>query len=80
MTVTLLRLPEVCKRIGVTRGTVYRWMSLGLFPRSRAVGPNTRAWVASEIEEWLAQLPAGTADRGRRSRKPRDGGGAGDAA
>ena len=49
---TFLRLPEVKKRVGVSTPTIYRWISLGVFPRPIRCGDNVSVWLASEITSW----------------------------
>lgn len=50
-----LRQPEVLARVGVSYITVYRWEKSGLFPKRKKLGPNTVAWLESEVEEWCAR-------------------------
>lgn len=53
---TILRLPAVKSRIGLSRSTIYLRISEGTFPKPvklgglRAVG-----WLESSIEDWLTQ-------------------------
>ena len=49
--------------------TLKRWIEKEGFPPGILLGPNTRAWRESEIEEWLASRPT---ERGAVSE--RDGG------
>ena len=45
------------------RGIVRSWPQLRRlqvahgFPRGRLLSPNTRTWLASEVEDWLATRP-----------------------
>lgn len=50
-----LRQPEVLARVGVSYITVYCWEKSGLFPKRKKLGPNTVAWLESEVEEWCAR-------------------------
>jgi prophage regulatory protein len=52
----LLRLPAVLALVGVSKATLYRWASVGLFPQARALTPtrSTVAWSAAEVHVWLA--------------------------
>jgi predicted DNA-binding transcriptional regulator AlpA len=54
--VRLLSRPEVMRIVGVTYPTLWAWMRAGTFPRSVVIGGKS-AWIASEIEDWLANLP-----------------------
>jgi predicted DNA-binding transcriptional regulator AlpA len=49
---------EVLARLGgVTYATLWSWMRLGQFPRSRQVGGRSM-WVESEVNAWIASRPA----------------------
>jgi predicted DNA-binding transcriptional regulator AlpA len=37
--------------------TLRRWIDHYNFPPGRHLGPNTRVWFESEVEEWLAARP-----------------------
>jgi predicted DNA-binding transcriptional regulator AlpA len=54
--VRLISRAEVLKILGVTNPTLWAWMRSGFFPRSVDIGGKT-AFVASEVESWLANLP-----------------------
>jgi prophage regulatory protein len=49
----LIRLPEVIKRVSLSRSSIYKKMSEGRFPRSRPLGPKCAVWVESEIDRWI---------------------------
>lgn len=49
----LLHLKEVLNRTSLSRSSVYRQMSLGTFPASVPLGAR-RAWISSEIDDWIA--------------------------
>ena len=53
MPTRILRLPEVKERTGLSRSTIYLYISKGAFPASISLGPRTVGWIESEIEEWL---------------------------
>jgi prophage regulatory protein len=59
----LLRRPEVCARVGVSRPTLYRLIASAGFPRPVAVGTQAVAWHASEVEEWIAARPRASTTR-----------------
>lgn len=50
----LLRLPEVLARTGLSKTTIQRLEAAGKFPRRRRIGTRAVAWVAGDIEAWLA--------------------------
>jgi prophage regulatory protein len=49
----LLRLLAVLARTGLSRSALYRGMDEGTFPRSVAIGKNSAAWVASQVDGWI---------------------------
>lgn len=59
----LLTVREVSSIAGVSRSTIYTGMNEGRFPRSIKVGKKSVRWRASDIEKWLAELPASNEDR-----------------
>lgn len=54
----ILRLPEVEKRSGLRRATIYRRAAAGTFPKPVRLGPNSTGWLESEIDAHLAKLVA----------------------
>ena len=51
----LIKLKEVLHITGLSRSTVYRFMSAGGFPMKVELGDNSVAWVESEVEEWISE-------------------------
>ena len=51
------------KRLGIVGNytTLLRWIASGDFPAGIYLGANTRAWLVSEIEDWIASRPVGGA-------------------
>jgi predicted DNA-binding transcriptional regulator AlpA len=58
----LYRFPDL-KRLGIVNNytTLLRWIDQGNFPAGRMLGANSRAWLVSEIEDWIASRPVGGA-------------------
>jgi prophage regulatory protein len=50
----LIRLPEVMRRVGMARPTVYRAIKEGRFPEPVKVG-SASMWVEREIEAWIRE-------------------------
>ena len=50
----LLRLPAVRERTGLSRSHLYQLMAEGIFPKPCSIGVRVRAWVASEVDNWVA--------------------------
>lgn len=55
---SILRLPEVERRTGLRRSTIYRRARAGEFPKPVRVGPTTSGWLESEIDAFLAAAVA----------------------
>ncbi len=58
---TLIKLPEVKDITRRSRSRIYGDMQAGTFPKPVKIGPRSVAWVATEINDWLA---ARIAERG----------------
>lgn len=53
MVTTILRLPAVKTRTGLSRSTIYLRVSQGTFPKPVNLGARAVGWVEAEIQEWL---------------------------
>lgn len=53
MATTILRLPEVKKRTGLARSTIYLRITNGAFPKPISLGGRAVGWLDSEIDEWI---------------------------
>ena len=49
----LLRVSDVCKKLGISRAQIYRLLSAGDFPKPLRLSERTRAWRESDIELWI---------------------------
>lgn len=49
----LLRLPEVCTRVGLSRTEIYRRIQRKTFPSPIQIGPQTSAWDSVAIDRWV---------------------------
>lgn len=52
---SILRLPSVQKRTGLSRSTIYLRISEGGFPKPISLGGRAVGWIEEEINEWLNQ-------------------------
>ncbi|WDF71503.1 helix-turn-helix transcriptional regulator [Novosphingobium sp. KACC 22771] len=52
-----LRMPDVVRRTGMSRATVYRRIGAGEFPRPRQLSLNAVGWLDHEITEWIISRP-----------------------
>lgn len=50
----MIRLPEVCRRLSVSRSTIYLMMAQGLFPKSVPVSARSVAWIESEVDAYIS--------------------------
>jgi len=50
---TILRLPAVKARTGLSRSTIYLRISDGSFPKPISLGARAVGWIEDEIEQWL---------------------------
>jgi len=48
-----LRLPEVIRRSGLSRSSIYAAIKENLFPRQVLLGKRSVGWLESEIENWI---------------------------
>lgn len=55
---SILRLPEVEKRTGLRRASIYRRAAAGTFPKPVRLGPNSTGWLESEIDTFIANAVA----------------------
>ncbi|ROU09491.1 helix-turn-helix transcriptional regulator [Lysobacter enzymogenes] len=50
----LLRIQEVCDRVGLSKTTIYARMTNNDFPKPVPLG-GVVAWVESEIDQWIGE-------------------------
>jgi prophage regulatory protein len=55
MATSILRLPAVKARTGLSRSTIYLRVSQGSFPKPVNLGNRAVGWLDTEIYEWLQQ-------------------------
>lgn len=53
MTDAILRRPDVERRTGLSRSTIYAMMNRGEFPRPIQLSARAVGWMASDIDAWL---------------------------
>jgi prophage regulatory protein len=52
---SILRLPAVKARTGLSRSSIYLHASQGSFPKPIAIGPRAVGWLATDIQKWLQE-------------------------
>lgn len=55
---SLIRLPEVMARTGLSKTSLHRMEVAGRFPHRRRIGDRAVAWDLDEVNAWLASRPA----------------------
>lgn len=50
----IMRLKEVIEKTGLSRSTVYNFISQGKFPIQIVMGAWSVGWVDTEVDEWLS--------------------------
>ncbi|MGY8813043.1 MAG: helix-turn-helix transcriptional regulator [Pseudomonadales bacterium] len=49
----LLRLPNVCALVGLSKSQIYRLIRAGEFPTPVRIGANSVAWSADRVNTWI---------------------------
>ena len=49
----LLRVPQVLKRVGMSRAQLYKLVSLGEFPRQIRICQKISVWLSSDVDQWI---------------------------
>lgn len=49
----ILRRPEVCRRLGVARSTLYELQKRGEFPPPIELSPNCRGWREATVDKYI---------------------------
>lgn len=55
MVTTILRLPTVKARTGLSRSTIYLRIAEGNFPAPVSLGGRAVGWIEAEVNDWLAK-------------------------
>ena len=55
MATTILRIPVVKARTGLSRSTIYLRVADGSFPRPVSLGARAVGWVESDVEDWISR-------------------------
>lgn len=51
----MLRITEVCRRVGVSKSQIHRLIVEAKFPSPIRIGKRISAWIEAEVEKWLAE-------------------------
>ena len=55
MTESFIRLPKVKQLTGFGRSQIYLLIKQGKFPKQIHIGPNSVAWLDSEVSDWMKE-------------------------
>ena len=50
---SVLRLPDVKSRTGLSRSSIYNYVSNGTFPKPISLGARAVGWLEAEIDQWI---------------------------
>ena len=50
----IMRLPEVINRVGLSRASVYLYITKNAFPKPVSLGARAVGWLESDIDGWIA--------------------------
>lgn len=53
MNQSLIRLPVVQERTGLSRSTIYAFVSQGRFPKPVHLGARSVGWVDTDVQDWI---------------------------
>ncbi|ERF78736.1 DNA-binding protein [Gallibacterium genomosp. 2] len=48
-----IRLNEVIKKTGLSKGTIYKYMKDGSFPSNIPISDKVVVWLESEVDQWI---------------------------
>ncbi len=51
-----MRIAEVTRVTALSRNTIYKRMREGTFPKQVRLGPNSVAWLQSDISAWMTSV------------------------
>jgi len=55
MAITILRLPQVKIKVGLSRSSIYSAVAEKRFPQPVQLGLRAIGWLESEVDEWLTK-------------------------
>jgi len=69
MATTILRLPAVKARTGLSRSTIYQRVTERTFPPPVNLGARAVGWLETEVDSWLAAQVARSREAARDDRE-----------
>jgi len=58
MDYTIIRLPQVIARTGLSRSSIYAKIAIGQFPEPVRLGSRSVGWLEREVAAWAAERVA----------------------
>lgn len=58
----ILRMKQLVDAVGLSRTSIHRLMSKGLFPKSIKIGINAVGWELADVEFWLFERRMASAE------------------
>lgn len=58
MSQEILRLPDVKRRTGLSRASIYAYIKSKNFPAPILIGLRSVGWPADQVDEWVKNRPA----------------------
>ena len=52
---TILRLPEVISRTGLSRSSIYLRIANNTFPKSISLGGRAVGWLEQDVDKWIIE-------------------------
>ena len=52
---SLIRLPDVCRATGLCRSMIYQLEAKRRFPRRVRIGERAVGWIDAEVQQWIAE-------------------------
>lgn len=52
----LIRLAEVCQRVGLGKTMIYEMIGDGRFPKPYKITPAAARWSEREVDDWIASI------------------------
>lgn len=49
----VIRLPEVCEKVGLSKPTIYRLMAAGKFPKSMSLTDRAVGWLEKDVDDFI---------------------------
>ncbi len=49
----IIRMPEVQKKIGLCKASIYNRIAEGSFPKPISLGGRSVGWIESDLDQWI---------------------------